>query len=342
MRRLPASLWIWLVALGGTVALAQPEAGKAPVPPPAAPAPAPAPAVQPKHFSHSDHKTRGVDVDRCAACHSVDAKGQVLAPAAQGHAPCLDARCHASAFLAVGEKARAARPAEFAKASAFCLGCHETVPWPWKKPTTRVLRSYENSREHHIEMNHHEHTVRANKACRNCHAVDDKTFALVVGAPGHAQCGTCHNAKSTPPTFLMKECGACHLRESRADYLRRLQITANRPDTDVRACGSEGHVQLEKKLRRKVSCFKHERAEHRTLNGKPVQCVECHFIVGEKSLWGRRRYVSLADLQVNEIIWNTRDQQHESCGRVAACHQRDVDPVSGAQCNLCHAEKSVF
>jgi hypothetical protein len=91
-----------------------------------------------------------------------------------------------------------------------------------------------------------------------------------------------------------------------------------------------------------VPCFKHERAEHRTLGGNPVQCVTCHFIVGDRSHWAGRRYVSLADLQVNPIIWNAKDQQHESCGRVAACHKRDVDPVSGARCNLCHAEKSVF
>jgi hypothetical protein len=345
MKRLGAPIWLWIIALGSAVALAQPQPqpqpqpGKAPAP---VPAPAPASAPAPKHFSHADHKTRGVDVEACQACHSIDAKGQVLAPAARGHAPCLDAPCHAQDFLSVSEKARAQQPAQFAKASALCLGCHEVVPWPWKKPTTRVLRSYENSREHHIEMNHHEHTVRAKTGCRGCHVVDEKSLALAAGTPGHAQCGTCHTGQTTPPVFAMKECGACHLRESRADYLRRLQITANRPKADVRACGSEGQLQLEKKLRRPVPCFKHERVEHRTLNGSPVQCVACHFIVGDKAQWGTRRYVSLTDLQVNPIIWNAKDQQHESCGRVAACHKRDVDPVSGARCGLCHAEKSVF
>ena len=73
-----------------------------------------APAVAPKHFSHTDHKARGIDVDRCEACHSIDAKGQVLAPAAQGHAPCLDAKCHATDFLAVGQKALD-RPHELAR-----------------------------------------------------------------------------------------------------------------------------------------------------------------------------------------------------------------------------------
>jgi hypothetical protein len=298
--------------------------------------------IEAKHFSHTDHKARGVDVDRCQACHSIDARGSVLAPAAQGHAPCLEAKCHATDFLAVGAEGRAKQPAQFAKASAFCLGCHATVPRPWEKAATRALGAYQGSREHHVEMNHHAHTLRAKAGCRGCHVVDEGSFALAAGTPGHAQCGTCHNAKASPPVLVMKECGACHQRESRVAYLRRLQITENRPKTDVRACATEGHAQLERKLGRKVPCFKHERAEHRTQQGGPVQCVACHFIVGDKAHWGRRRYVSLADLQVNPIIWNARDRQHESCGRVAACHKRDVDPVSGARCNLCHADKSVF
>lgn len=339
--RLPAARWIWLAALavGGAVALAQPAPEKV------APAPTPAAAIAAKHFSHTDHKGRGVDVDRCEACHAIDAKGAVLAPAAQGHAPCLQAQCHATEFLSVGATARAKEPAKFAKASAFCLGCHEAVPWPWKKTPTRVLQAYQGSREHHIEMNHFEHAVRTRQDCRGCHVVDDRSFALAAGTPGHAQCGTCHTGKGAQgaqPAFAMKECGGCHLRESRAEYLRREGLTDSRPSTDVRACETEGHAQVAAKKGQPVPCFKHERAEHRTLNGKPVQCVSCHFIVGGKALWGNRRYTSLADLRVNPIIWNAKDQQHESCGRVAACHKRDVDPVSGAKCNLCHADKSVF
>ncbi|HWU91168.1 MAG TPA: hypothetical protein VN253_28070 [Kofleriaceae bacterium] len=340
MKKIATSLWIWIAALSVGVAVAQPESARPPAPAPAAPAPAPLPA--PKHFSHTDHRTRGVDVEKCASCHAIDAKGQVLAPAAQGHAPCLDAKCHATDFLAVGDQARKRSPAQFAKASAFCLGCHETVPWPWKKPTTRVLRSYENSREHHVEMNHYEHTQRTKvTGCRGCHVVDDRSFGLVAGTPGHAQCGTCHNAKDYPD-LTMKACGSCHQRESRASYLQGLGIAENRPKTDVRACQTEGHEQVQKRQGRPVPCFQHERVEHRTLNGSPVQCVSCHFIVGDKSKWAKRRYQTLADLQLNPIIWNAKDQQHESCGRVAACHKRDVDPVSGARCNLCHAEKDVF
>jgi hypothetical protein len=357
--------WSWLAAaaavaavaviavLGGAAALAQPEAGgaapaaRAPAAPaapaPSTPAPsAPAPAV--KHFSHTDHKARGLAIDACSTCHSLDAKGQVLAPAAKGHAPCLDARCHAADFLAVGAQTRATEPARFAKSGSFCLGCHLEVPLPWTKPATRVVKAYQGAREHHVEMNHYEHARRAlpKDSCRGCHAVDPKTFALAVGAPGHAQCGTCHDGRGAPPAFAMKECGSCHLRESRAEYLRREGLAVSRPKTDVRACASEGQEQAQQKLGRKVRCFEHERAQHRTLNGSPVQCSACHFIVGNQAQWGRRQYVSLDDLRRNPIIWNAKDKQHESCGRVAACHKRDVDPVSGAKCDLCHAEKSVF
>jgi hypothetical protein len=334
------SIWIcsWLAALAGGLAIAVAQ----PAPAPAQPAPA-QPLPPAKHFSHADHKPRGVDVDKCASCHSVDAKGQVLAPAAQGHAPCLDAKCHAADFLAVGDQARKANSAQFAKSGAFCLGCHETIPWPWKKPATRILGGHENAREHHVEMNHYEHTQRTKAVgCRGCHVVDEKSFALVAATPGHAECATCHNPKDYPD-FTMKACGNCHQPEARADYLARLRIAANRPKTDVRSCGSEGHAEAQRRAgKQDIPCFKHERVEHRTLKGSPVQCVSCHFIVGDKPKWAKKRYQTLADLRVNPIIWNAKDQQHESCGRVAACHKRDVDPVSGAKCSLCHAEKDVF
>lgn len=336
MRKLVHPLLIGAVAIVaiGAAALAQPagqggQGGKS------------TPIVA-KHFSHADHKARGIAVDKCERCHAVDAAGQVLAPAAQGHAPCLDAKCHATDFLAVGEKAKRANPAQFAKSSAICLGCHASVPWPWKKAPTRILKAYEGSREHHVEMNHFEHTVRAKAAgCRGCHTVDAKSFALTAGTPGHAQCATCHNARDFKD-FTMKQCGNCHLAESREAALRRLSITESRPKTDVRACATEGHAQLEAKLGKKVPCFKHERVEHRTLNGKPVQCASCHYVVADKTKWAARRYQTLADLLANPIIWNAEDEQHESCGRIAACHKRDVDAVSGAKCNLCHAEKSVY
>src|SRR6185295_11859656 len=185
------------------------------------------------------------------------------------------------------------------------------------------------------EMNHYNHTK--NTECRNCHVVDDKTFALVVGTPGHRQCAACHNTKDLPER-PMSLCSNCHSSPSREDYLRSMSISESRDKTDVRACAGEGHTQIVKRKGRDVPCFRHERSEHRTEGGKPVQCVTCHYIVGDKTKWGGHRYQSLADLQANPIIDNSKDRQHASCGATTACHKRDVDEVHGAKCNLCHAE----
>lgn len=310
-----------------------------------------APAVQPAHFDHADHATRDVDVTKCERCHRVDPAGKILAPAAQGHAPCLQAKCHATDFLAVGtsEKKRpAATDPKFQKAAAFCMGCHEKVPWPWKRATTRVLPSFAGSREYHVEMNHLEHAARAGdhgNGCRGCHVVDGTSFALVTGAPGHAQCQTCHNAKDYPE-FTMAQCGLCHQQPSRDAYFQQQLAArgakrASRPSTNVRACGGEAHTRLAAK-NPNVPCFKHERVEHRTETGKPdgapLQCAKCHYVVADKKLG--TSYQSLVDLRVRPIIDNDRDRQHASCGRVG-CHQRQVKAETCAE-SFCHADMSVF
>lgn len=302
----------------------------------------PVPAA--KHFSHADHAARGVAVDTCASCHAVDAAGMILPPAAKGHSPCINVACHANDFLAASKKTQAADPAKYAKASSFCLGCHDQMPWPWKKPSVNAAKaSYQLEREFHVEMNHYDHTVKAAQkkggegaACRSCHVVDATSFALVGGTPGHAQCVGCHNTKDFPD-FAMDKCAVCHDKPARAAY-----FAASRPKTDVRACGSEGAAQLAAKLKHDVPCFKHERGEHRTVDGKPVQCASCHYMVGDKAKWAGRRYQSLKDLHTESIIDNSGDRQHASCGRSAACHKRDVNTVAGAKCELCHAEKSAF
>ena len=310
-----------------------------------------APAVEAKHFSHADHTTRGVTIDDCQSCHRVDPEGKILAPAAQGHAPCLDAKCHATEFLAVGTsaKTRTKDAAKFAKASAFCTGCHQTVPWPWKKATTRIVPSFKAAREYHVELDHFAHTTKAlakGTSCRGCHIVDGTSFALVVGTPGHAQCQTCHNAKDLP-AFTMAKCGSCHQAPARAQYfqeqLARRGITkrASRPRTRVRACGGEVHSELVAK-NPKVPCFKHERIEHRTENGKPdgalLQCAKCHYIVADKR--SARTYQSLVDLRIRPIIDNDRDRQHASCGR-AGCHVKEVRTATCAE-SFCHADMSVY
>ena len=283
---------------------------------------------------------RPPSIDKCDGCHAVDAKGQVSAPAALGHAPCLSARCHAADFVGIGEKGRKADPERYAKSVAFCLGCHDSKdgspPRPWAKPTVgAALRSFQYEREYHVEMNHYEHAARSE--CRTCHVVDEKSFALAASTPGHGQCVNCHNPQKFPD-FTMARCELCHDKPARAEYFK-----GSRPKIDVRACGSEGHAALEAKLKRAVSCFRHEREEHRTVDGKPLQCAACHYMVGDKKAWGGRRYQSLRDLHTEAIIDNSKDREHQSCGRTAACHQADVDAGrTAARCSLCHAERSAF
>ncbi|MBA3500652.1 MAG: hypothetical protein H0T65_09780 [Deltaproteobacteria bacterium] len=313
--------------------------------------PQPSAPATPKHFDHQSHGKRGVDVTKCETCHRTDAKGQILAPAAQGHAPCLQAQCHATDFVAVGtsEKTRKSGPA-FDKAAAFCTGCHAQVPWPWKKATTRVLPSFEGAREYHIELNHYAHATRASEkganGCRGCHVVDASTYNLVSDTPGHGQCVQCHNAKDYPD-FTMAQCGLCHQAPSREEYFkvqlaaRNITKRAARPDTRVRSCGSEVHEKLAAK-NPKIPCFKHERVEHRTETGKvdgaPLQCAKCHYVVADKAQG--KNYQSLVDLRVRPIIDNNRDRQHASCGR-SACHFREVAPDSCAE-SFCHADMSVY
>jgi hypothetical protein len=327
--------WVALVVIGTVGA----RIVRAQTPPPTGP--------EAKHFHHGEHHKRGVDTSKCETCHRSDSKGQILAPAAQGHAPCLQARCHATDFIAVGtsEKTRKPGPA-FDKASAFCRGCHAQVPYPWQPATTRIVPSFHGAREYHVELNHFAHATRASEqggaGCRGCHVVDAKTFALVTGTPGHAQCVTCHNAKDYPE-FTMGQCALCHQAPARATYfeqeLARRNITklAARPATRVRACGGEVHTRLAAK-HPDVSCFKHERVEHRTEGSAPVQCAKCHYLIADKRLGAG--YKSLVDLRVRPIIDNDKDRQHASCGRVG-CHQKQVQAASCAE-SYCHADMSVY
>jgi hypothetical protein len=170
-----------------------------------------------------------------------------------------------------------------------------------------------------------------------CHVVDDRSFALIRSAPGHAQCVTCHNPAKFPQ-FTMAMCHLCHDKPARADY-----FSGSRPKVDVRACGSEGQAQFAARGKRAEGCFRHERVEHRTQGGAPVQCATCHYMIGDQTTWGKRRYQTLLDLHTQAVIDNSQDREHRSCGRTAACHKADVDAArAGARCSLCHAENSAF
>jgi len=344
------------------------------------------------HFSHANHQTRGIDTitpDKCVVCHSIDAKGQVLAPASQGHSPCLEAKCHAGVashakdFLMIGTtaagreknaKASAERAAkdpkhvdEFQRAAGFCKGCHEDVPWAWKKPGQKILNAWRNQREHHVEMPHYRHTQMKTKdnktiGCRTCHVVGEagkpNEYQLSVGTPGHAQCVQCHNATDYPQ-HTMAKCGGCHEAPSRAEYLKKALDVANirvdpdkgietRPGSDVRECNSAGKDLEDKKKKRSTHCFKHETKGHRTdLNAKAdteVQCKTCHYIVADASKWGvlGAKYEAISDLHIYKIITGkgTKDEQHVSCSGKGTCHVHEklVElKYAEHQCDYCHA-----
>ncbi len=359
-RRLVALLGFSIVAIFGAV-FAQPQ----PV--------APDESVdEGSHFMHGNHKEPlkkvGIDVTNpaeCKKCHSLDSAGKVMAPAAQGHAPCLQSGCHGSDFLLISKKSEQAKPQAFAKAKVFCLGCHPTVPWAWKKPATLVIQAWHNQREHHVEMPHYAHTQMTKKdgskvGCRDCHVVNAK-FELAVGAPGHAQCAQCHN-KTDYPEHTMDQCGACHQPGSRDNFIAaalkarpdlkvdpRKDIEGSRPGSDVRVCGSDGKSRFDKKTKRKTPCFKHELPGHRMTNDKQdVQCGACHFIVTKKEAWTKNRsFETVIDMHLNKIIGNafndTRDMQHQSCSGANSCHRHEqavnINSVD-ANCTLCHATRT--
>ena len=170
-------------------------------------------------------------------------------------------------------------------------------------------------------MNHYEHTQRTN--CRTCHVVDDKSLALATIAPGHTQCVRVPQPETKYPEFTMAGASCVTAQPSRAEFFR---MATRRDDQRARVCDSEGHAALEAKPRapQLVVLPPRARVEHRTANGKPaVQCDACHYMVGDKTKWGGRRYQTLLDLHTeNPIIDNSRDGEHKSCGATTACHRQ--------------------
>ena len=304
------------------------------------------------HFDHKDHAAqRGVTLEPCAQCHAIATDGLPEAPAALGHSPCLSAGCHASYFLAIGAT-KPSDPTLVDRATAFCLGCHDTPDGRAPKPTSKppwntALRSFEAEREWHVEMPHFDHVVkdRERTDCKSCHLTGDATaatpWALVPGTPGHQQCGVCHNASD--PVLRMDRCEGCHKAGARASYLGD-----SREAIDVRACDSEGYLDRVAKLAAKgkttpVPCFKHERQDHRVTiaSGKPVEveCVSCHYMINDKARWAGRRYETLVDLHRNPIIDNRQNEEHKSCSTGNACHAVDL---AANKCELCHAGRNAF
>ena len=355
----PVPDWLALAGLAGLVGfailstgtiVAQPgqPAGK-----PAADDPGssdPAAAIVPQKFDHKTHAEHAypktarkvVTDDSCSGCHGSDPRGALSTPAKSGHQPCLDSGCHVKWFVSVGSETRKRDPLLYRKAVAFCLGCHQSAsgepPSRHARATADAVYKNNDKPNYHVDFNHYEHTRRT--GCRSCHVVDDATFVLVKGAPGHTECATCHGKKKD--VAPMSQCAECHTEPAPKDYFQ------NRwKGSETRSCGTPEHLELAAKQKKPVAevpCFKHDRQEHRFRDrGRSVlECGECHFMIGERSKWGANRYESIRDIESLPIIHNNRDLAHKSCGESRACHKRDVDDSRGtANCRLCHSQKTI-
>lgn len=313
----------------------------APAATPAAAAPAPAASPVAK-FDHAAHARldKPVDIAKCSQCHTAGADGALVAPGGKGHQPCLASGCHVDDFLAVSPRAQKERPTEYADAARFCAGCHTAgapgaAPSRSSQPKADAAWKGNPSPDHHVELDHLEHTGKT--ACHNCHTVDAQSFALKAGAPGHAQCASCHGAAGNPDAAPMSQCQTCHKEPDAKAYFG----AAARPSSDVRSCDTDSHRALVAKHKDAVPCFKHERVEHRVQDGAPLECKSCHFMVDDEKQWGRFKYRSLKELRASPIIHNQRDLAHASCG-TSGCHRRDVDDSAGnARCSLCHSKKLI-
>jgi hypothetical protein len=291
-------------------------------------------APVPRKFSHQAHISRGVPIAKhCQDCHHSGPRHQLVAVGQQAHQPCLASGCHVSDFLVAG-RPEAARDDRYLRAVGFCLGCHPAgadgaPPRPHEKAQANHVFKGNARPDYHVEFNHYNHTEDRAR-CSHCHVVDEKTFALQLATPGHAECGECHGSSASPP---MTACGNCHFTPGPTDY-----FVNKRPDTDVRSCDSPRHAELEKRLGRSVPCFKHEREQHRMRKGKPLECDACHFLIANKSSWTSKwRYETLLEVKSGPLLNNDRSEAHNRCG-TSGCHQKDVHPSRG-DCTLCHARQ---
>ncbi len=283
-------------------------------------------------FDHDAHRKAGVKINKnCGACHDAKADGTLLPIASKGHQPCLDADCHAMDFMSVGARNRKANSPAYQKAVKFCAGCHpDGTPKPSAK--ARVAIDYRDApSQFHIEMGHFQH-VEERARCRDCHVVDENTFALVLDSPGHAECGTCHESTASPPRTA---CGSCHDEPGPAEF-----YTQVRKGSDVRSCGSPSHQALSAKRGETAPCFKHERVEHRQKGGARIECNACHYMFEDKKHWGKgRSYDRLQDIKAAPLIDNNKDIAHTTLCGDSGCHAKDVRPPPRGNCTLCHSAK---
>jgi hypothetical protein len=306
-----------LVVAVGAAAAASMAAGE-PVPPP-------------QKFDHRAHVERGVVIgDACDACHRMAPDGALVPVGSVGHQPCLQADCHARAFLAAGGEG-ALTTERGRKAAAFCRGCHAEAPARHRKALADAAFGPNPSPGYHVELNHYRHSELAR--CRGCHVVDEHSFALVPRTPGHHQCAVCHGKTASPP---MEACGHCHQPPGPAEYFPAEDA---RPPTGVRSCDSDAHRTRVAAHGADVPCFQHERQQHRFRGGSELDCGHCHYMLADAQQWpGGSRYETVKQLRELPIIDNRKNEAHRRCGDGGSCHAAQVSGISG-DCAYCHSRK---
>lgn len=137
-------------------------------------------------FGHQLHKEKGVAVDSCKDCHSLEIDFSVAGVTrGRDHQPCNNSACHASEYSS--------------KTPRICVVCHESsTPWIAQKARLRTLSSSEFSGD----FSHAKHV--GSTPCKNCHG-DVLTGQSKPKA--HPQCGSCHQGAVKPG---MSDCGTCH------------------------------------------------------------------------------------------------------------------------------------
>lgn len=309
---------------------------------------APATAVK---FNHAKHPEKVVTKETCSDCHGKELTGVLAKPAQNGHQPCMSSGCHVDDFLSSSAAAKKKDAEAYAKAAAFCLGCHSSEKGEPPKSYTKAVADnvYKNNSttEFHVELDHFVHVGFKSVKCRDCHVVQGKDNLLQADSPGHRECSQCHTGKTD--AHAMGKCAGCHTSPGTGEY-----FTESRKGSDTRACGTEAHKKLAKKRKKpldQVPCFKHETKEHRYWSknpksksnweqGEALQCGHCHFMFADKKTWKslKGKYESIKQIKASPIMDTAKGEAHERCGEVRACHGSDF---SGDTCTKCHESNSV-
>jgi c(7)-type cytochrome triheme protein len=155
---------------------------------------APPPPANAPQFSHADHAKKGVNVNQCATCHTLDGKWLAETPTkGKAHAPCADAKCHREEF--------------FARTTTVCGGCHADAR-PFAPARFTPLGGGAGSAEFGRDFSHLSHVKNlgagGNNFCAKCH---QGRFEAQATAQSHGTCAPCHGGDASP---RMSECQGCH------------------------------------------------------------------------------------------------------------------------------------